>query len=185
VATEIEARFVEVDVAALVGRLRELGAEDRGAELLRETIFYDRALTWRESGRELVRVREGREGVFVSYKHAVEDTATGTEEIEFRVEDRGAVEEFLRRLGLVAYRQQEKRRHSFQLGEVRIDLDSWPKVPTYVELEGPSEATIREAAGLLGLEWSEAIFGNAGLMIEERYGIPARALRWFTFERVE
>lgn len=184
-ATEIEARFLEVDVPAFVQRLQELGAEDRGVVLLRETIFYDQELTWRESGRELVRVREGREGVVVSYKHAAEDTVTGTEEVEFRADDRGAVEQFLRRLGLVAYRQQEKRRHTFWLRGVRIDLDSWPQVPTYVEVEGPTETAIREVARMLGLDWSQAIFGNAGLLIEERYGIPVRELRWFTFDRVE
>lgn len=182
---EIEARFLNVDVPALLGRLHDLGADDLGEDLLRETIFYDKELTWQASGRVLVRIREGKNGVAVSYKNAATDTASGTEEIEFAVDDAIAAEGLLIKIGLVAFRRQEKKRHSFLLKGVRVDIDTWPGVPPYVEIEGPSEAAIREATAALGLDWPQAIFGNAGLTIETHYGIPVRQLRWFTFDRIE
>src|SRR5207249_4825191 len=69
--TEIEARFLDIDVPATISRLHRLGAQDLGEDLLRETIFYDQELAWQQSGRTLVRVRESRDGVVVSYKDAV------------------------------------------------------------------------------------------------------------------
>jgi predicted adenylyl cyclase CyaB len=184
-ATEIEARFLEVDVPAIVRRLHELGAEDRGETLLKETIYYDQDLAWQRSGRTLVRVRESQEGIAVSYKNTTSDTVVGTEEHEFTVDDPRAVEDFLAHIGLVAYRRQEKRRHAFRLNGVHVDLDSWPRVPTYVEIEGPTETAVQGTAAALGLDWAKAVFGNAGLTIEQYYHLPARRLRWFTFDRVE
>lgn len=182
---EIEARFLDVDIPALLGRPHNLGADDLGEELLRETVFYDKELSWQRSGRVLVRIREGKGGVSVSYKNAAVDTVSGTQEIEFAADNAKAVEQLLVEIGLVAWRRQEKKRHSFRFRGVSVDLDTWPGVPTYVELEGPSEAGIQKTAASLELEWSQAIFGNAGLTIEKHYGIPVRQLRWFTFERVE
>lgn len=54
-------------------------------------------------------------GVNASYKNTVHDTLTGTQEIEFHVDDRKAAEQFLTALGLVPYRRQEKRGHTFRL----------------------------------------------------------------------
>jgi len=140
--TEIEARFLEVDVSALVRRLREIGAEDRGEDLLKETIFYDQELAWQRSGRVFVRVRESRNGVSVSYKNALEDSASGTQEIEFTADDREAVEQFLAMVGLVAFRRQEKKRHAFRLNGISIDIDTWPQIPSYAEIEGPVSAQL-------------------------------------------
>jgi len=182
---EIEARFLNVDVPALVARLHELEAEDRGENLLSETIFYDEALAWERSGRTLVRVRQSRDGVFVAYKDTADDTATGTHEVEFAVDDRDAAEKFLALVGLVAFRRQEKKRHAFRLNGARIDIDTWPGLPPYVEIEGPTEDLLRETVSMLGLDWGRAEFGNAGLTIEKHYGIPTRKLRVFTFDLVE
>jgi adenylate cyclase class 2 len=184
-ATEIEARFLDIDVPAIVNRLCELGAEDRGEALLRETIYYDQALEWQRSGRTLVRVRESFGGIVVSYKNTTSDTIAGTQEIEFAADDPQAVEAFLTSIGLVAFRRQEKRRHTFVLNWVHVDLDTWPGVPTYLEIEASTEAAVRETAAALGLDWTKAVFGNAGMTIEQYYHLPARRLRWFTFDRVE
>lgn len=39
--TEIEVRLWEIDKAALVEKLRRLGAEDLGEDILEDIIFYD------------------------------------------------------------------------------------------------------------------------------------------------
>ncbi len=44
--TEIEVRFLEIDKEALLARLRELKAKDKGELMLEETICYDKALLW-------------------------------------------------------------------------------------------------------------------------------------------
>ncbi len=182
---EIETRFLEIDKADLIRRLRELEAEDRGEILLKETIFYDPGRTWAETGR-LVRLRQhGDREIRMTYKHRKADTIDGTYEAEFAITDAEEAHRFLEGIGLEAVRWQEKYRHTFVQDGVLVDIDTWPQVPSYVELEGPSEDKIKTVATLLGLEWAEAVFEGPRRVLKKRYGIALDELRWFTFDRME
>ena len=131
-----------------------------------------------------MRIRKTGQNIFVTFKHKEEHTATGTKEIEFGASDFDKVIDFLLEIGLIFFREQEKKRRKFTLGEVIVDIDTWPKVPTYVELEGPSEEALKEAADNLDLDWSKAVFGLSADVIES-YGIPVRKLKFFTFDKIE
>lgn len=182
---EIEVRFLEIDKNLLITRLVELGAKDQGEDFLEEVIFYDKDFKWRDWEGKFVRIRKNKKGVVLSYKHHQSETTDGTEEIEFGVSDLEKAEAFLGRIGLVAYRHQQKKRHTFHLGEVVVDIDTWPRIPTYVELEGPSEAALREAAQRLNLNWADAVLEDARSVIENKYHIPVGNMKWFTFDRFE
>lgn len=182
---ELEARFLGVDIPDFKQRLSKLGAKDLGSDHLKEVIFFDKDLTWQENKKTVVRLRQTKTGIHLAYKHAAEDTLHGTEEIEFDVSNLEKAKLFLERCGLVAYCYQEKHRHSYKLGNVVIDIDSWPKIPPYVEIEGESEEELKEAAAKLGLDWQKAIFESPRNMIAREYEIHMENLRYFTFERVE
>ncbi|HEX8946915.1 MAG TPA: class IV adenylate cyclase [Candidatus Paceibacterota bacterium] len=182
---EIEVRFLEIDKDALIARLNALGAEDLGETLLDEQIIYDESLSWIKEGKRALRLRTKDGETTLTYKNHREASADGVEEVEFAVSDAGAAEALLERLGYPAYRHQQKKRHTFQLGEVTIDIDTWPRIPTYVELEGSSVEALQEAARALGFDWEKAELRNPRRVIEEVYNIPVGTLRWFTFDRFE
>ena len=182
---EIEVRFLEIDYPALVKKLHELKAEDFGEDFLQEIIFYDKDLTWMYKIKKFVRLRKTNKGVKLSFKHNEEDTATGTKEIEVGVSDLQKTKELLGEIGLVAFREQEKKRHTFILDGVTVDIDTWPSVPTYVELEGESEEDLKKVAVKLGFDWKDVVFKVARFIIEEKYKIPVSKLRFFTFDRIE
>ena len=169
----------------LVEKLRRLSAQDLGEDFLREMIFYDAAGKWLTEGKTFVRIRETKKGARLTYKNLEGPTATGTEEIEFAIEDSEKARDFLEALGLKLHRFQEKRRHTFVLDQVSVDIDSWPKVPPYVELEGPSEVAIQKTAKVLGFDWSEAVFANSRMVLEKFYSVPIKTLKYFTFDKVE
>jgi adenylate cyclase class 2 len=91
----------------------------------------------------------------------------------------------LERLGYPAYRHQQKLRHTFVLDNVMVEIDTWPRIPTYVELEGESEQALKDVAEKLSLGWKDAVTDNPRKVIEDRYKIPVGRMRWFTFERFE
>jgi adenylate cyclase class 2 len=181
---EIEVKFLEIDKSALIEKLKSLGANDLGEELITEQIFHDAKGEWSAQDK-FVRIRTTGKGVFFTYKHVEQRTATGTVEIEFTITQPDKMKAFLEALGLVMDREQEKQRYKFKLDEVIVDIDTWPKIPTYVELEGPSEEAIKDAAKKLGFDWGKAIFGTASIVIEEIYNIPVKNLRYFTFNKIE
>lgn len=180
---EIECRFLEIDKEALVRRLVELGASDGGEKMIEEMIIYDSELKWK-GGDRFIRLRKIGDDTKLTYKEFT-STIDGTKEIEFKVGDFKAAELFFEKIGFVPFRHQQKMRHTFKLNGVTFDIDTWPKVPTFVELEGSSEQALRDAASLIGYDWKDATFGNVGYMIQEKYHIPVTEMRWFTFDRFE
>ncbi|MEK7192784.1 MAG: CYTH domain-containing protein [Patescibacteria group bacterium] len=181
---EIECRFLEIDKEALVKKLFELGAVDHGETMLEETICYDPELKWLDE-QKFVRLRKTGDKTHLAYKHHQEHSVDGAYEIEFEIGDYEKAELLLEKIGLLPYRHQQKKRHTFQLNGVTVDIDTWPQIPAYVEIEGESESALKKVADLLGLNWETANFHNARFVIENIYKIPVGTLRWFTFERVE
>lgn len=181
---EIEVKFLEIDKSALIEKLKNLGANDQGEELIKEQIFHDVEGKWPKD-RKFGRIRATKKGYVFTYKHSEQRTATGVHEIEFKIDEPEKLKAFLVELGLVMDRENEKYRHKFLLDDVIIDIDTWPKVPTYVEIEGPTEASIQDTAGKLGFDYSKGVFGTASEVIEEIYKIPVKNLRYFTFGKME
>lgn len=181
---EIEVRFLEIDKGDLVKKLKALGAEDRGETILQEIVFYDPELKML-TDRQFVRLRTAHGKTMLTYKHHKERAVDGAIEIEFQVSDAKQAEVFLEKLGVLAYRHQEKKRHTLTLNGVTADIDTWPGIPTYVELEGPSEAALKSMAAKIGFDWKDAVFDDARAVIEEHYHVPVGKMHWFTFERQE
>ena len=184
---EIEVRFLEVDKDALVAQLQaRTDTEDMGGTLLTEAIFYDKALTWQREGKEFLRLRSyDNEKTVLTYKK-IEHSLRGTTEIESTVGDFAAISRLLSVIGYPMYRTQEKKRHTFHMklpsgGVVMLDIDTWPTIPTYLEIEGTSEEDVKKAAEMLGFSWEQAKFRGARAVIEEVYGVPVGHLKVFTF----
>jgi adenylate cyclase class 2 len=180
---EVEVRFLEINKEALQLKLKKLGAEDLGECLLREMIFYDQALTWK-MGHKRVRIREVKGKILVTFKDNEILDSSRVKEIEFESSDWESTWLFLEAVGLTAARKQEKKRHSFVWNDILVDIDTWPGVPPYVELESDHEDKLKRMAGLLDLDWSKAVFRGAGYVLQHYYNIPIFDLREFTFDKV-
>jgi adenylate cyclase class 2 len=181
---EIECRFLEIDKDKLVRKLIELGAKDLGEVMLEETIIYDKDLNWKTDNR-FIRIRKTGNETKVSYKEHASHTVDGAYEIEFDVEDAKKAELLFEKIGLNPYRHQQKKRHTFELNNITFDIDTWPQIPTYLEIEAGSEDELKEATKLIGYDWNDAIFNNAAWIIENKYNIKVLELRYFTFDKIE
>lgn len=181
---EIECRFLEINKDTLIKKLIKLGAHDEGEIMLEETIIYDPEGKWRDENR-FVRLRKVGDKTKLTYKEHREHTVDGTYEIEFGIDDYKKAELLFEKIGLKPFRHQQKRRHTLTLNGVTFDFDTWPRIPTYVELEGESEQALKDAAKILDLDWKNAVFHNASWVIENVYKIPVRQLKWFTFDKFE
>ena len=181
---EIECRFLEIDKESLVKKLLSLGARDDGEKMLEETIIYDIEGTWRNDNR-FIRLRRNGETIKLTYKQHTEHTVDGTYEIELGIDDYEKAELLFEQIGLKAYRHQQKKRHTLQLNNVTFDIDTWPRIPTYVEIEGESEEALKGAAEAVEYNWSDAVFHDAAWVIENKYSIPVRSMTWFTFDKFE
>ena len=181
--TEHEVRFLEIDVEKIKANLRAVGAVDYGEDMLQEVIFYNKELTWAKEG-TLIRLRKQKGKTKLTYKKHHSLAVGGVEEIESGVDNFENVLAILEKTGIIAFRHQEKKRHTFTLGDITFDIDTWPQIPTYIEIEGPNEDALKSAAEKIGLDWKNVEHRDPATVIEG-YGLKVKELHWFTFDRVE
>ncbi|KMS74449.1 adenylyl cyclase [Streptomyces viridochromogenes] len=165
---EYEAKFLDIDVDALQTKLTSLGATQIFPRTrLTRKIFENDAL----DGGQWIRLRDEGTRSTLTLKHVSDATRIdGTTEVETEVTDLHAMAEILRGLGLQEVRYQENYREEWRLGEVVFDFDTWPDLPTFIEIEGPDEASVRQAAALLDLDYTAARFGSVDEIYKSEAG---------------
>jgi adenylate cyclase class 2 len=157
---EIETRFLEIDKDELIKKLISLGALDKGEEKLEETIFHAADGSWIGKSK-FVRLRKTKNKIKLTFKTNVEQTVDSAMEIELEVSDVDKCREFLLHVGLKEMRKGEKFRHTFELGDITIDIDTWPKIPVYAEVEGLSIESVKNGSQQLGFDWEKRFDGDA------------------------
>ena len=79
----------------------------------------------------------------------------GTKEAEVVVDDFDEMDTILTKIGLKSNKYQENKRIQYKYKNTEIDIDTWPQIPTYVEIEGENEKIIKEVCADLGLNYEE------------------------------
>jgi len=160
VKTEFEARFLAVDVAAIAQQLKARSATCvMPRTLMRRIVFSNRDI---EARGGWLRLRDQGDRSFLTYKQtATADRAVDSIlEAEVQVGDFEQTRVLLEAMGFTALRFQENYREEWHLDGVTFDIDTWPDLPTFLEIEGPDEAAVRHAATTLGLSFDDASFGS-------------------------
>lgn len=165
---EYEAKFLAVDVADLQKQLAALGAVQAFPRtLLTRKIFESDVL----DGTQWVRLRDEGTRTTLTLKQVTDaNSIDGTTEIETEVGDLEAMAEILGSIGLREVRYQENYREEWRLGDVAFDFDTWPGLPTFLEIEGPDEQSVRDAADLLKLDYARARFGSVDAIYRSELG---------------
>lgn len=156
--TEIEAKFLQVDPDDIRKRLKGVGAGLEQPMMLMRRVIFDNEAMQAKNG--FVRVRDEGHRIAMTYKQYDEMSLTGAKEIEFSVSDYDAAVAFVEAVGAKPKSAQEARREIWKLDEVEVVIDEWPWIDPFVEIEGPSEESVKAAAEKLGFDWSDAAFGD-------------------------
>jgi adenylate cyclase class 2 len=160
VKTEFEARFLDVDPAAIAEQLTNRSARCAMPRTLMRTIVFKNDDIEARGG--WLRLRQQGEHTFLTYKQvaAQQSAIDSILEAEIQVGDFDATRVLLEAMGFTALRFQENYREEWHLDGVTYDIDTWPDLPAFLEIEGPGEAAVRQAATQLGFDFTEATFGS-------------------------
>jgi len=173
---EFEAKILDIDPEKTRAALLEVGAIHLGDRLQRRYV-YDipgKPGTW-------VRLRDNGTATTLCVKEILTDAIDGVRETETPVGDFDATNTILGKLGYQPKAYQENRRSSWSLLDAAIELDHWPLIPPYLEIEGRSAEHVHETARALGLAVDDLTSENTTL-IYRRYGIDIESITRLTFE---
>ena len=85
------------------------------------------------------------------YKQFDSLSVEGAKEIEVQVSDFDKTVQLLQQVGLDYRSLQESRRENWRVGNVEVMLDEWPWLKPYAEIEGESEAGLKDMAEITSL----------------------------------
>ncbi|WP_371404944.1 CYTH domain-containing protein [Kribbella sp. NBC_00662] len=163
---EYEAKVLEVDPAAVAEKILGLGGR-RVADRVMRRLVYDVA---EGDKSRWIRLRDSGTEVTLTMKEIAHDGIDGTTETEVVVDSFGTTAELLRRIGFEPKSYQENRRTSFELDGAQLELDHWPHIPPYLEIEGRSREHVVEVAATLGYS-EHQLTGENTTKVYARYGI--------------
>ena len=163
---EIEAQFLDIDKEAMRIRLNEIGAKlEKPEVLMRRVVFYT-------GEHSFARVRDEGDKIIMTYKNiSDEHSILGTKEVNVEASSYDDAILFLRGCGLEIKARQETRREIWKLDEVEICIDTWPWIPTFMEVEGPTEESVWEVAKKLWFGKDQAKFGSVDTTYQRYYGV--------------
>lgn len=178
--TEYEARILEINKEEFIKKIEDLGAI-KVADYYQRRYIYDFNPAIKG---KWIRLRDTGKETTLTIKEITKDTIDGTKELEVKVSDFDTTDSILEELGYSHRLYQENKRTRYMLNEVEIDIDSWPMIPTYVELEGDSEENILKLIKELGYDEEDVITYGVS-KIYDHYGLDIDSYKELKFENEE
>lgn len=105
----------------------------------------------------------------------------GTKELEIKVSSFEETNQLLNILGYQPKAYQENRRIRYTINNVEIDIDTWPLIPTYLEIEGKSVEEVKQVENLLEINQEDITSLNCQDIYLEKYGIDIETIKELKF----
>lgn len=177
---EIEVKFLNVDQDKLQIKLVEIEAQKAGEYFYRRRVFdypdwrLDKAGSW-------LRLRDEGDRITLSFKkrigvdtHDGTTNDTGMEEIEIRVNDFDRAAELILKLGFIEKHYAENKRIRWVKDNIEFDIDIYPELEPYLEIEAPTWEQINIAIKWLGFNPADKrvfsanqVYALKGIKVEE------------------
>ncbi len=146
--TEYEVRVLEINKEEIIKKLEELHATLEWDHIQRRYV-YDFIP---KQDKKWIRLRTNGDRTTLTIKNIVSSSIDGTQELEIVVDNFDRCNLILKELGYSDKGYQENHRIQYRLNGVEIDIDSWPMIPTYLEIDGASEDAVYNALSALGFD---------------------------------
>ena len=146
--TEYEVKILEIDIDKVKKKLEDIGAKLIFDSLQRRYVYDFKPVI----PKKWIRLRTNGKKTTLTIKNITSSKIDGTKELEIVVDDFEKTNSLLNELGYKAKGYQETRRIQYNYNGVEIDIDYWPMIPTYMEIEGNNSEEVYEIVKLLGFK---------------------------------
>ena len=155
-----EENKAELESIIKINNLTSLLEKDNLIEILNEKELVNFLEKFHNNSKKWIRLRKTNKKTTLTVKHILADNDTSLQqmmETEMEVPSIKEANDFLQALGYSHKSYQEKRRISYILDNHEIDIDTWPGLPTYMEIEGESEEDLNKILNLLGYSIKDTV----------------------------
>ncbi|WP_223865042.1 class IV adenylate cyclase [Streptomyces sp. 5-10] len=175
---EFEAKALDIDPTKMERLIVEAGGVRQAGPRLMRRYVYD---TIPAVPGRWMRLRDTGAVTTLCVKQISTDAVDGTHETEVTVDNFEETNALLGLMGVTPRSYQENRRTSYTLGAVRLEVDEWPLIPPYLEIEADDEPQVWATAEALGFDRERLTSVNT-TNVYDRYGIDLDAITDLRFE---
>ncbi len=137
---EIELRAKVESLKSIENKLDELGFESTERNLVKDQVFDDKKESYRKKG-SMIRLRtiNNKRHLFAYKGPSKIEKYKIREESELEISNPEKLEEILKKIGLRVTFEMEKKRKTYYGDGCKIELDQYPVLGFFVEIEGRPE----------------------------------------------
>lgn len=128
---------------------------------------------FRNNSKKWIRLRQSNDKTTIAVKHILANNGTNLQqmqETEIEVPSIKEANTLLEALGYAHKSYQEKERITYILDGYELDIDTWPDIPTYMEVEGKDSEDLEIILNKLGYSMADAVSCTAD-QVYEKYGL--------------
>ncbi len=176
--TEFEVRVLDINKEELIKKLEKLGAIKIADFEYKRRVFNFNPPT----DNKWIRLRTDGSKTTLTIKKLESLEIDGTKEMEIEVSDFDETNNILEELGYKAHTYQQNRRTRYVLNDVELDIDTWPYIPTYLEIEGKNEKAVEDMINLLEVDKSKVTSIDVQGVFKEFYKIDIKEAPIVSFD---
>lgn len=168
--TEIEVKFLNVDIDDIRARLTSAGAQlEQPMRLMKRVNMEEPYHTAEHS---FLRIRDEGDKTTLTFKRRKDPkhhTIDSVKEIEIEISDFDTAVELFTEAGWPPRTFQESKRETWKLDDAEIVIDVWPWIEPHIEIEAESEEDVKACASKLGFDWDQRVIGHIDVVYELKY----------------
>ncbi len=152
---EIEVKILEIDAEGIIQKLEAWGAKKIfDGEIVASYFDFDSRELFKQD--KLLRLRRKGEKCELTFKKTLSlEKARIMDEFEVTLDDYGGTKKILFELGLKEYKRLAKHRLSYLFEGAHFEIDRYPEIPAYLEIEAPNLEKLEELVRKLGFSMSD------------------------------
>lgn len=176
--TEFEVRVLDINKDKIIEKLELLGANKIAEFDYKRRVYNFNPAT----DHKWIRLRTDGKKTTLTIKKLEDFTIDGTKELEIEVSNFEETNQVLEELGYKSHTYQENRRIRYVLNGVELDIDSWPYIPTYLEIEGKDEESVKNMIKLLEVNEDKVTSIDVQGVFKEFYNIDIASVPVVKFD---
>lgn len=186
---EIEVKFF-VDKISFEQRLNLLGAViATPRRLMRRQLFAFPPTLRKPNLEQQARVRDEGDRITMTLKEStIPRTMSSVQELEIIINNFDAGVQIFTMSGYEPTTYQENYRTSWMFEGCCVEIDEWPGLPSFAEIEAPSEAELKRVAALLNIEQASFMCCSLFDLYQQELKLDSKKMRRLprlTFENFE
>lgn len=165
--TEYEVRILDINKDEIIQKLEKIGAKKIAEFDYKRRVYNFNPPT----DHKWIRLRTDGNKTTLTIKKVESFSIDGTKEMEIEVSNFEETNRMLEELGYKSHTYQENKRIRYIFNDVEFDIDSWPYIPTYLEIEGKSEESVKKMIDLLEVDKEKATSLDVQGVFKKYYNI--------------